>query len=467
MKILLIQPPKAPTVIGGEDLHVYEPLDLEYLAAGVGTRHEVQILDMRFDKDLAGWLARFAPDVVGLTAYTTHVNVVRALCRRIKEARPEALTVVGGHHATAFPGDFEVEGVDVVVAGEGVFSFRELVDAYEEGRERLRALLDAQGTPGTRTLRSRHNTAALDGYPAPRRDLTRAHRKHYFSEWMKPLATVVTSKGCPFRCGFCCLWKQTEGRYLERSPESIVEELAGLEEENVFFADAESMINAARMGRVAQLIRERGIRKKYYCYSRSDTVVKHPELFRQWREIGLERVFVGFEFFRDGDLDDVHKSASIEENEKAMRTLNALDISMIASFLVKPGFSREDFRGFREYCLRLKRELKFSMFLFSVLTPLPGSDFYEASKSELITHNYDHFDLFHPVLPTKLPMDQFFEELLDLYQKLNGPWEMLPTLLRFKGMEIFRAMQRFGRMAKHMRRAHLDYGVAGVEGARP
>ena len=35
MKILLVQPPKAPSTIGGEDVFLFEPLALEYLAAGV------------------------------------------------------------------------------------------------------------------------------------------------------------------------------------------------------------------------------------------------------------------------------------------------------------------------------------------------------------------------------------------------------------------------------------------------
>lgn len=467
MRILLIQPPKAASVIGGEDLHIYEPLDLEYIAAGVGEGHQVKILDMRFDKDLEAWLADFEPDIVGLTAYTTHVKTVKGLCLRIKRARPAALTVVGGHHATAFPGDFEVEGVDVVVAGEGVFSFRELVEAYQGGMSRLRALLDAGGPPGTRTLRSRHNLAPLDSYPAPRRDLTRDHRREYFSEWMKPLATIVTSKGCPFRCEFCCLWKQTEGRYLERSPETIVDELETIEEENVFFADAESMINVARMTRLAELIKQRGIRKSYFCYSRSDSVVRHPELYRQWREVGLERVFVGFEFFRDDDLGDVHKRATVKENEAAMRVLNELDISIIASFLVRPEFSREDFRAFSDYCRRLKRELKFSMFLFSVLTPLPGSNFYDASRGRLISHDYDHFDLFHTVLPTKLPLKEFFDEVHALYQAVNGPQEMIPTLRRFKMLEIPRIMQRYYKVAVQMRNAYKDYPAALVNEARP
>ena len=457
MRILLIQPPKAPTVIGGEDLHIYEPLDLEYIAAGVGDGHEVRILDMRFDKGLEACLAKFEPEIVGLTAYTTHVNVVKALCLRIKRARPSALTVVGGHHATAFPHDFEVEGVDVVVAGEGVFSFRELVDAFERGPIGVRALLEMGGAVGARILRSKHNLRPLDSYPFPRRDLTREHRKEYFSEWMKPMATIVTSKGCPFRCEFCCLWKLTDGRYLERAPEEIVRELETVEEKNVFFADAESMINVARMTRLAELIKERGIDKKYFCYSRSDSVLRHPELYRKWREIGLERVFVGFEFFRDDDLGDVHKRTTVEENEAAMRVLNELDISIIASYLVRPEFTKADFRAFVEYCRRLKREMKFSMFLFSVMTPLPGSNFYEASKDRLMTHNYDHFDLFHAVLPTTLPLKEFFEEVHGLYQAVNGPQEMIPTLRRFKMLEIPKIMQRYYRVAVQMRNAYKDY----------
>lgn len=459
MKILLVQPPKAALVIGGEDLHLYEPLDLEYVAAGVADPHEVEVLDMRLDKDLAGCLARLEPDVVGFTAYTTHVNTVKALCLEVKRRRPQAVTVVGGHHATAFPGDFEVEGVDVVVAGEGVFSFQELVGALSSGPGALRGFLDARGTPGTRILRSRHDTRPLDDLPLPRRDLTARHRDRYFSEWMKPMATIVTSKGCPFRCDFCCLWKLTGGRYLERSPEAIVQELETIEEPNVFFADAESMVNTQRMTRVAELIRERGIRKKYFCYSRSDTVVRHPELFARWRDVGLDRVFVGFEFYKDEDLGGVRKSSTVEENERAMRVLNDLGISLIASFVVRPDLDHADFAAFAEYCLRVKRDLRDSMFMFSVLTPLPGSDFFDASVGRLTTANYDHFDLFHPVLPTKLPLREFVEEVHGLFDKLNGAREMLPTLKRFRLLDIPGTILRYHAVAKRMRAAHLDYDL--------
>lgn len=79
MKILLVQPPKAPRTIGGEDVFIYEPLALEYLASAVTQNHDTRILDMRLDKDLVSVLADFEPDIVGITAYTVHVNVVKTL----------------------------------------------------------------------------------------------------------------------------------------------------------------------------------------------------------------------------------------------------------------------------------------------------------------------------------------------------------------------------------------------------
>ncbi len=98
----------------------------------------------------------------------------------------------------------------------------------------------------------------LDDLPFPDRSLTKAYRHAYYSEYMQPLASIRTSKGCPFRCNFCALWKIAGGRYLKRDPEKIVEELAEIEEEFVFFADDESLVDAARMKRLAELIRERG-----------------------------------------------------------------------------------------------------------------------------------------------------------------------------------------------------------------
>ena len=76
MRIMLIQPPKSPVTIGGEDVFLYEPLALEYVAAGVVQDHDVRILDIRVDEDLSNVLWEFQTQLVGITAHSVHVAVV-------------------------------------------------------------------------------------------------------------------------------------------------------------------------------------------------------------------------------------------------------------------------------------------------------------------------------------------------------------------------------------------------------
>jgi radical SAM superfamily enzyme YgiQ (UPF0313 family) len=457
MRVLLIEPSKAPATIGGEDVFVYEPLALEYVAAGVAQDHDVRILDLRLENHLEDVLKRFRPHVVGITGYTVHVNPVRHLLDAVKRWHPGALTVVGGHHATVVPEDFVSPSIDLIVLGEGVFTFREIVRRFEKG-EGFDGIPGLAFQRGDRLVRTAYPVAVdLDAFPLPRRDLTAKYRAHYFSEWMRPLASIRTSKGCPHSCTFCALWKLTGGRYLRRKPERLVEELAGLDEAFVFFADDESLIDARRMSRLATLIEEAGIRKRYFLYGRSDTIAAHPDLLAQWKEVGLERVFVGLEFWRDEDLDHVGKGSTVRDNARAVEILRSLDIEMYASLIVRPDFNKADFGALWEYC----RDLGLSLATFPVLTPLPGTDFYERVRGEMITHNYDYFDFIHTLLPTRLPLKAFYEEYSRLYATAI-PWARQFALLRkYRLTDIPPFMHAYYRFLRELRTAYWDYGPDG------
>jgi len=454
MKILLIEPAKAPLTIGGEDVFIYEPLALEYVAAGVVKDHDVRILDLRLEKDFQGVLRDFCPDVVGITSYTVHVNTVKSLFEKIKRWNPQVLTVVGGHHATMMPEDFLSPFIDLIVTGEGVFAFNEIITRFEKG-DGFHEIPGIAFTKGDRLVKTdRPPEVDLDAFPFPDRKLTAKYRKQYYSEWMKPLASIRTSKGCPHRCNFCALWKLTGGRYLRRKPERVVEELAGIDEKFVFFADDESLVDAPRMKTLASLIKDAGIRKQYFLYGRSDTIARNPELLKMWRDIGLERVFVGLEFFRDEDLKYIRKGSSASDNEKAVRILQDLDIDLYASFIVRPEFNKEDFIGFRRYC----RRLGLSFPSFAVLTPLPGTDFYEEVKAQLMTHNYDYFDFIHTLLPTALPLKEFYREYYNLYKKaVPFSKQFLLVLKKFPLREIPPLKKKSNRILNQLKNAYKDY----------
>ena len=461
MNILLIEPAKPLSSIGGEDVFIYEPLALEYLAAGVKDAHAVRILDMRLEKDLARTLREFHPDIVGITAFTIHVNGVKELFEQVKTWKSRTLTVVGGHHATVMPADFASPHIDLIVVGEGVFAFREIVERHTNGTS-------FDGIPGV--VRTTENGLSytdavpvtdLDALPFPARELTRMYRPSYYSEWMKPLASIRTSKGCPYRCNFCAQWKISEGRYFKRSPERIVEELAGIEEECVFFADDESLIDIDRMSRLARLIGEAGIRKRYFLYGRSDTIARHPELLRQWRDIGLERVFVGIEFFRDEDLAYIRKKSTAGDNDRAVRILHELGIDVYASFILRPEFTREDFKALRNYC----RTLGISFASFAVLTPLPGTDLHQETKDRLILRDYDCVDFIHTLLPTALPLEDFYAEYHDLYVKGIARHKQLALLRKYPVRDIPRLIASGRRFYRRLKSTYRDYENAASVGA--
>ena len=459
MKILLIEPPKSPVTIGGEDVFLFEPLALEYVAAVVAKDHDVRILDLRLGgEDLQGILTEFCPDVVGITSYTVHVNTVRRLFEQMKGWNPQVLTVVGGHHATVVPEDFLSPFIDLIVIGEGVFAFKEIIARFKrgEGFDGIPGIAFAKGDTLVRT--NCQAVVDLDAFPFPERRFTSKYRKHYYSEWMKPLASIRTSKGCPYRCKFCALWKLTGGRYLRREPERVVEELATIDEEFVFFADDESLVDSARMKTLATLIKEAGIRKRYFLYGRSDTIARNPELLEMWRGVGLERIFVGLESFRDEDLNYIRKNSTVSDNEKAIRVLQDFGIEIYPSFIVRPEFSKADFTAFRQYC----RSLRFGFASFAVLTPLPGTDLYEEVKSQLLTHNYDYFDFIHTVLPTSLPLKEFYEAYYHLHRKAIPLTKGLSFLMKFPLKEIPPALVKSYRFYNRLKTAYFDYENEGA-----
>jgi len=453
VKILLVQPPKPKRTIGGDEFHLLEPLSLEYVGAGVSEHHDVRLLDMRLDPDLDGALADFEPDVMAATAFTVHLRVVQDLCERVKGHNPEAVTVVGGHHATVAPDDLVSPHIDVLVIGEGVFVFREIV-------RRLERCEGLAGVPGTvvcvdgQTVRTAPEPIPdLDTFPLPARSLTAAHRKRYFSQWMKPLATLVSSKGCPFRCSFCALWRLTDGARLTRAPERLLDELSGIDEPYVLFVDYESLLDHERMRELARLIRGAGLGQRYCLYCRADTVTAHPDLLEAWREAGLESVVIGFEYFRDDDLAAANKGSSVADNEAAIRILHSLDINVSAYFIVNPAFSREDFAGLRAHC----RGLGLRAASFFVLTPLPGTELYEEVKGELTTDDPALFDFFHTLLPTKLPLPDFYEERHRTYTGVLSVGGAVSLLKNFPLRELPGAVRRSSRLLKRIRDAHLDH----------
>jgi radical SAM superfamily enzyme YgiQ (UPF0313 family) len=415
MKVLFIQPPTNPHVWGGDAIFVIEPVWAEYLSGGVRADHDTRLFDMRLESTpLDDVLTAFQPDVVGMTAYTVDVQTVKRLAQQIKALSPDTQVVVGGYFANKNFAQLRTPHIDVVVPGEGVNTFRQLIDTWH--RQGFAA--DLRGIPGlalpldggmeTTPVRA---WPSLDSYAHPDRQLSAHVRHNYFDKWMKPIAAISSSYSCPFRCEFCCLWPTTDGKYLSRSPESLVEEIAGIQEDNVWFTDDEAFIDGPRMERVAQLLEARGIRKSYFFMTRSDSIRRNARRFELWARVGLRRVMVGFESIRSGDLLTFHKDATVADNDEAIAILQQNGLEINSNFVVTQDYEAHDFANLERYVQGKNLDLP----LYFILTPFPGTATYERVKDSIFLHDYDYYDLLHTVLPTRLPLREFYGHFSKLY----------------------------------------------------
>jgi len=413
MRVLLIQPPISPIDFAAGRLVLNEPLALEIIAACIPDC-EVRILDMRLDEDLKRELDSFQPDIVATTSYTAGVYAALATLKKVKIYNQNILTVVGGHHATLMPQDFNREFIDVIVIGEGEITFPELVEVYQTGNDLKKVKGLALPQNGKLVFAPpREIIANLDIAPFPDRHLTKKYRRQYFRGIWQPMASIYTSRGCPYRCDFCAMWKVARGKYRVRDPERVADELAGIQEEYIDVVDDNTLHDVARAERMYRAIKERGIRKKYKVYARSDTVVKHPEIIEKWREIGLELILIGFESFRDEELWAHRKQNTVQNNEEAICILHANGVEIAAYFLIDPNYTVSDFLALGDYVERLNLTHP----VFTILTPFPGTELFQKRYNELTDWNYELFDFFHSLLPTKLPIKIFHKCLANLYRR--------------------------------------------------
>jgi len=165
-----------------------------------------------------------------------------------------------------------------------------------------------------------------------------------------------------------------------------------------FEADTERLLE------VANLLLQRGVRKKYISWARSDTIVRHPELFALWKKAGLDLVYVGLESMSGSRLDRYNKRTNVETNRKAVAVLRDLGITLHASFIVDPDFTVEDFRNLEKEIMNVcPAEVTFTVF-----SPSPGTELWHKHKEDYICDPYLFYDCMHSVLPRRLELKKFY-----------------------------------------------------------
>jgi len=393
-----------------------EPLGLELVAAAArDAGHEVRIVDLQADTraTLAAMLRSWAPDAVCLSGnYLANVPEIIDLSKSVKASLPATFVFVGGHSVSFIAEDLlrHAEGaIDCVLVGEGEASIAALLDAVEVGD-------DFMATPGVVTLEGSgpppRFVESLDTF-RPARDLLK-HRRRYFIGPLDPAASTEFSRGCPWDCTFCSAWTFYGRSYRAKSAEVIADELAHIAEPGVFIVDDVAFIHAERGLAIAEAVRRRGVKKKYYLETRADVLLRNREVFTVWRELGLDYVFIGLEAIDEEGLKAFRKRVHVDKNMDALVFARSLGLTVAINLIAEPDWDRRRFETVRQWCLEVPEVVN-----LTVMTPYPGTEMWRREQPLLTTLDYRLFDIQHAVVPTRLPLAEFYEELVRTQQVLN------------------------------------------------
>jgi hopanoid C-3 methylase HpnR len=444
MKVLAVHP--SPLMYTKIYLRL-EPLGLELVCEAIRRAgHDVRLIDLQVERerDFLRLIHEWKPDVVALSCnYLANVPEILDLAKLTKTCLPDSFILVGGHSASFVAREVleHSEGaIDCVLRGEGEAAITRLLEAVEHDRKALRHV------PGVVTLEGEglppEFVHCLDDLQ-PARDLLR-HRRKYFIGVLDPCASIEFTRGCPWDCSFCSAWTFYGRSYRPLSPEKAVEDLSRIKEPGVFIVDDVAFIQAKHGMDIGEAIARKGIKKQYYLETRGDVLLRNKEVFKFWKQLGMEYMFIGVEAIDADGLKQHRKRISLSKNFEALEYARSLGITVAINLIADPDWDRQRFEVIRQWCLEIPEIVN-----ISVNTPYPGTETWQTLGSNVQSRDYRLYDIQHAVLPTRLPLRDFYEELVKTQQVLNMKhlgWSALKDTAKIVAEHLLHGQTNFLRM---------------------
>lgn len=330
--------------------------------------------------DICARIAALAPDVLALSATTISVTNAGRIAARLKARRPELITVLGGAHVSAIPERTlaAFPAIDYAIAGEGEEALFALLDRLAHGA----AVADVAGAVWRDGGRVVANPRApylddLDALPAPAWDLLpdfpHAFQPSLFACPHTPVASLITSRGCPFTCVFCD--RSTSGRRGRLHSVPVViewcRELVARGVRHIIFVDDLFTVRRQRVVELCEAILAGGLRFTWSCNS-------HPNLLDAptlalMRRAGCWQIAYGIESGSQRVLDTVKREVRIPRMRETLRLTRAAGIRTKGYLMLgHPTETRESLAETEAFL----RTVELDMAQITKFTPYPGTPAY-------------------------------------------------------------------------------------------
>lgn len=354
-----------------EDDQLEPPMGLLYIASWLKVHGcPVHIVDLSCVADPDDLSTVPKADIYGFSCLTATYASTCAIARAIKNKYPRACTVAGGPHATALP-HAVANHFDFTVTGEGEKAMLRIVSALTTRRALPRVL---EGV----VIRD------LDCLPFPDYALVDVHTYTRTVD-SRPSISILTSRGCPYRCRFCnsVVMNKSADSLRFRSPANVVEEVQTLREAYGTTAfriqDDTFTLNLPRLRKLNELFRREKI--TYRCFGRVDQCTR--ELTDMLYEGGCRHIAFGVESGAPEILKGMAKQQTVEQIRAGIA--NAKASGLIVRVFLLVGFPGET-RNTVEATVDLMRECAPHEFSVYPLIPYPGTPLFHEPAQFGITH---------------------------------------------------------------------------------
>ncbi len=352
--------------------------------------YNAQVLFMR-KKDILS--QDLLPDLVGISTITnTATNAYELADHYGRKGIP---VVMGGPHVTFLP-DEALEHAKFVIMGEAEISFPMLLSA-------LNGKGDFSSIPGlvwkengiTRKNPMTEPVKNLDEIPIADFSVMATRKYRISNPFARKKIPIQTSRGCPFDCSFCSVTQMFGKKYRFRSTEHILEEIEQYDPKKHYFFFYDDNFTANKK-RAKALLKEMIDRKLGFNWStqvRCD-IAKDQELLDLMKKAGCNALYIGFESVDPESLVEMKKSQTVADIEYAIREIRKRNIHIHGMFVL--GFDSDTPKKTRA-TVDFAIKNKIDTVQFSILTPLPGTDFYYKMKEEgrILDCKWEEYDAHH------------------------------------------------------------------------
>lgn len=319
---------------------MFPPTGLEYIAASMKDLvGKVTLLDLRYESAYHKQevLNEFITKNIDLLCISLRwESQFEKVCDFVSQLPAGVCTIVGGYKAT-----LEVEylfercpNIDMIVRGEGEDIIQQIVSGVPQTD--IRGLSYRQD--GRIIHNENHDLPDVARIPFPDRSLRR-HDYHFVQHGVRlssrTFDTILTTRGCPFKCKFCTFSLNPLGQkrsYTERPLDSVIEELKTIKADFVLFSDDNFFTNPRRSEELCEMIIENNIKKIFAVQARID-MAKYPKILAKAEKAGFRVFLIGIESPHDWILEQLQKGITQQQIRDAFAVLSQYDFFLHGYFI--------------------------------------------------------------------------------------------------------------------------------------